>query len=1098
MRLKFIPLLLPALTLFILLPEIVSGQDNYANIYRYKGSNGLSQNTVNHISQDREGFLWIATQDGLNKFDGYNFEILRHNPKTQNTLPGNYINIVCHGNNDDFWIATLNGLCKYNMKTGKYINYTDKNGIKNSPQNSIVSYIFKDSQNVVWFVTKYGISKFDEKTNNFTFYRRDYYEFTYATGYNNFKIIETENRYLWIATKDGIARFDKQTEQYAYYYPEGKYKHALNESFDILHDEKNFFYVVATNGLYKFNSKEKLFTLIPYPNNPAKDNEKNKANIKVIFKDNTGLLWVGTEKGLAYYDKYNNKIVTYSPTDADNNLINFGRIAGIFQDATNILWIGSENGLFKIDRKEKRFNIIRPGHVAENLQGNNRVYAIYVDEKKQIWIGTRGYGILVIDPKTLKYKSYNPQNSKLEDKEIHCITKLSNGRLCVGTTNGAFFYNPETDNYTEFLKSFGLPKNDRFIQNRVSQILLDSGGKYWFATDNGVFYFDGTYIKSITDKNNRLKQGEYQSFNIIERSNGDIWASSTAGLIRIHKSGDIILYTKENSGISNNSVLSVFESSDKTLWCGTETGLNKYLALKDSFVYYFTESHHFNNDYIYAILEDNNNDLWLSSNNGLILFSPDDEKVHNYFTEDGLQNDEFNIRAAYKHSDGTLYFGGVNGLNYFNPLKTMQYTKPPKPIITRFEKITSDGNKSVRFLVGDTIKLNSDERSFTIRFTLPDYTHPYRNSYQYRIKELDSTWATGTNNFVSYNKLSPGKYTFQVLGSNCEGFQNKTTADLYIEIDVPFYMSIFGYITYAMLLVLFVVIIFRLYSKKMRKEKRIFIEKQEASTKALKQGEELAVKTKNIEDSMHYAKRIIDAMLPSDKMFRRTFPQSFILFMPKEIVSGDFFWLDIKDDLIFVAVADCTGHGVPGAFMSIVGLDLLRDILSLGIETPAEILNRLNNEVTKIFRNREEPGTKVKDGMDISICAIDKKNKLLHFAGAMNPLYLLRDNEIKELKADRFYVGPQGDDVFRKFTNHTVQLEDNDVIYMFSDGFADQFGGSDQKKFKIRRFRHLLLNIWNYDFEYQKLTLLETFHNWRNEIEQVDDVIVLGIKPLAK
>jgi serine phosphatase RsbU (regulator of sigma subunit) len=219
--------------------------------------------------------------------------------------------------------------------------------------------------------------------------------------------------------------------------------------------------------------------------------------------------------------------------------------------------------------------------------------------------------------------------------------------------------------------------------------------------------------------------------------------------------------------------------------------------------------------------------------------------------------------------------------------------------------------------------------------------------------------------------------------------------------------------------------------------------------------------------------------------------------MPKDIVSGDFFWMDTKDDLAFVAVADCTGHGVPGAFMSIVGLDLLRDILSLGIETPAEILDRLNNEVTKIFKSKDNGDAAVKDGMDIVICAIDKKKRELQFAGAMNPLYVLRNNEIVEIKGDRFSIGPQSDDTYRNFTNHVVPLQKDDVIYMFSDGYADQFGGMSEKKFKIRRFRHLLLNIWNHDFEYQKLTLPETFHNWKQDHEQVDDVIVLGLKPLA-
>ncbi len=1080
------------LILFVFASSASKAQDLNADIFRYDGANGLSQNTVNHVIQDKEGFLWISTQDGLNKFDGYGFEVHRHNPVKKSSLSSNYINMVCLGADNMLWIATLNGLNKYDPFTNEYQNYSGRTMDKETLHNGAVNYIFRDSKNTIWIKTKYGLSRYNPKTDNFTFFRHLYYEFSYSTEYNNFKMIETEKRFLWVATKDGIARFDKENEQFSYFYPEGEDAQSKNEIFDISNEDKNVLWVAASEGLYRFNYKENKFIKIQF------HSERQRSAVHVLFKDNQNLLWIGTDHGLAYLDKFNNTIRFYQPTDADNNAIVFGRVSSITQDAAHILWVGTENGLFKIDRKVKTFNTIRRGAGYGPQLSNNRIYSVFVDEKERVWLGTRQYGLNIYDPKTGNVKVLNSTNSNLKDDDIHCIQRLSNGKICIGTSNGAFFYLPEKEDFISFSKYFKKDFSHRFTKNRISKIILDQKGQYWFATNNGLFFFDGNEMKTVADQLNLHSSADFQTFNVIERRNGEIWAASTIGLTRINpQTGEAILYTKENGGLSNNSALTVFESRDNTLWCGTETGLNKYLAIKDSFVFYTTDSHKFNNDYVYSVLESDDGNLWLSTNNGLVRFSPKTEQVKNFHIEDGLQSIEFNIGAAYKHANGIMYFGGVNGVNFFDPMNLPSYTYAPKPVITRFEKMLAEGNVTIQVHESDTMQLQPHERSFTIRFTIPEYTHPLRNSYRYRIKELDEEWVTSNSNFVSYNRLRPGKYTFQVMGANSNNVWNPKPAELVINIEIPFWESRTAYVIFALTFVALIVLIFMLYSRKMRREKRFFIVQKEASDKLIKQGDEIKEKTKSIEDSMHYAKRIINAMIPSDKFFKRIFPKSFILFMPKDIVSGDFFWMDTKDDLAFVAVADCTGHGVPGAFMSIVGLDLLRDILSLGIETPAEILDRLNNEVTKIFKSKDNGDAAVKDGMDIVICAIDKKKRELQFAGAMNPLYVLRNNEIVEIKGDRFSIGPQSDDTYRNFTNHVVPLQKDDVIYMFSDGYADQFGGMSEKKFKIRRFRHLLLNIWNHDFEYQKLTLLETFHNWKQDHEQVDDVIVLGLKPLA-
>jgi serine phosphatase RsbU (regulator of sigma subunit) len=273
-------------------------------------------------------------------------------------------------------------------------------------------------------------------------------------------------------------------------------------------------------------------------------------------------------------------------------------------------------------------------------------------------------------------------------------------------------------------------------------------------------------------------------------------------------------------------------------------------------------------------------------------------------------------------------------------------------------------------------------------------------------------------------------------------------------------------------------------------------EKEAAAKLVEKHREELMVKNKNITDSINYAKRIQLALLPSQEMFMKILPDSFILYKPKDIVSGDFYWITEEKDKIFVAAVDCTGHGVPGAFVSIIGFELFRKITSEeGIKNPSEILDLLNMHFAQIFSDGEH--IYLQDGMDLSLCILDRKSKLLEYAGAFNPLYLIRHETIIEVKANRLSVGA-GAYTFsedHEFKSHQIKLQKDDVIYLFSDGYSDQFGGPEGKKFKYRRFRHLLLTIHKIPMDKQKAILEASIEEWRGNYEQIDDIMVIGIKP---
>ncbi|MCB8994592.1 MAG: SpoIIE family protein phosphatase [Bacteroidales bacterium] len=257
---------------------------------------------------------------------------------------------------------------------------------------------------------------------------------------------------------------------------------------------------------------------------------------------------------------------------------------------------------------------------------------------------------------------------------------------------------------------------------------------------------------------------------------------------------------------------------------------------------------------------------------------------------------------------------------------------------------------------------------------------------------------------------------------------------------------------------------------------------------------EIEEQKKHIEDSIHYARRIQNAILPPDDFVSNLLPDSFVLYKPKDIVSGDFYWMAHKDGRAIVAAVDCTGHGVPGAFMSIVGNNQLNFAINVkNVIRPDDILNALNEGVTKSLR-QTRLSSSVKDGMDIALITIDYKNAKLNYAGGYNPCFIIRDNELIVLKADKFPIGGYMGEKLRNFTNNEMDLKKGDVIYLFSDGYADQFGGEDDSKFLIKRFRDLLLKIHNEPMNEQKDILNQIHEDWRGDSVQIDDILVIGIR----
>ncbi len=303
------------------------------------------------------------------------------------------------------------------------------------------------------------------------------------------------------------------------------------------------------------------------------------------------------------------------------------------------------------------------------------------------------------------------------------------------------------------------------------------------------------------------------------------------------------------------------------------------------------------------------------------------------------------------------------------------------------------------------------------------------------------------------------------------------------------------FIFFSVLLISIVFLLVMSQTRTLVKTRRLLREKEQALKFIEFQKVELELKDKNITDSLIYAQRIQEALLPSETYFRKHFADSFILFKPKDIVSGDFYWIGEKDEKVFVVAADCTGHGVPGALMSMIGLKIIEKTINEdNIEVPSGILAVMNKGLEKTFSREKNIGTIIRDGMDIGLCVIDRKRKKLEYAGAFLPLYLIRDGSLVEIMADKIIIGmnPEG----LPYTDHELDLLDDDIFYIFSDGYVDQFGGTENKKFMYRRFRYLLMTIHNFPVNDQKAILEENIKTWMGINEQVDDMMVIGFRPL--
>lgn len=1095
-----------------LFPGLLVAQTKEIIFNHFTVNDGISQSSVSCILQDAEGYIWFGSQNGLNKFNGYSFEKYYPNSFDSTSLSHGWIYSIAEDKEGNIWIGTRKGLNKFDKKKASFEQIAnsanDTSIISHKP---VYGVAYHEGQLLI--NTPPVLSIMDVHNRHMVHYTTNI-DIEKKTGSpdRGYPVLVDKQKNCWVASPKGLSRFDLSTKKFHnYFYSQNDTTSIPDNYINTLYEDKQGdLWIGTANGFCRYDLKNDKFIRFK---NVFKSN-----SILSILQDSNGNFWFGTFNGglnVATFDNKKTTLIDFTNHSNDinneNTLIN-DIISSLYEDLSHILWAGSFTGMNTLDLKPKKFQLYKKTKAEHSINLlDNFVASAYKDKNNILWIGNWGKGLNLLNCKTGQVTHYAPDlqgKHKIVNGFVHVIFKDPDDNMWIATRNGIQVFQFTDSSFIDlnvFLKTSDLPE---FRNTRVRKLYKDSNKNIWIGSNKGLYKIDRTTkkIHEYLTNDSPTSISDNLIYDIQETKEGKFWIGTVNGLNLFDPSTNAFTrYFNDPhnlKSLSSSMIIGLLLDRDGDLWIGTNCGLNLLKNGSTAFIHY-SKKDGLPDDYIYNLVEDKYGKIWFSTNGGVGSINKKTKEFSSFSNEDGLQGLEFAGGSYFKSPDGEIFFGGHGGLNVFNPNFMPVNNFVPPIVITSFEKSNDQGREKRIVHNGDVIELSYNDHEIVIEFAALDYTNSKANRYAYKMQGLSKEWiSTGNRNFVTFSKLPPDKYIFTVRGSNNDKIWNMKGATITIIIHPPFWKTWWFYTLCGLLIVSGIVILFKLREKNLLNEKKLLEQKVKERTEEVvyqhqqieKQKDELNKKNIKITDSINYAKQIQDSFLPSYDKIKQVFPESFVLFMPKDIVSGDFYWLHTKTDQILFAAADCTGHGVPGAFMSLISINLLNEIVDRKTTAvPAELLDMLRQQLITSFTSKKGQ-EKRQDGLDIALCSYDPKTKILSYAGAKNSLYLFKNNVFKEIKADRQTVGKFYDQEKNEFTNHSFPVEKGDVIYLFTDGFADQKGGPDNKKYYYLPFQELCASIQQLSMDEQRQKLEEAFTSWRGTNEQIDDVLIIGIR----
>jgi ligand-binding sensor domain-containing protein/signal transduction histidine kinase len=820
------------LTLNFFYPDNSQAQPEIIRFQHLTSVNGLSQNSVNCIFQDYRGFIWLGTDEGLNRYDGYNFKVYKYHPSDSACLSNNKIIKIFEDSHKNLWIGTTEGLNLYRRNRDSFTVYKKNAADSNSLIDNRIRDIFEDSNQRLWIGTQGGLELFDPDVGSFRHFRHDPVDSGTISNNVIFSINEDRQKRLWIGTHHGLNRFVETENQFVRYITgtPGNGRAPNFGIYTIYLDMLGDIWLGTVGGLYRYNMEQDDLELVPMVNSAGI--VFPSSTIMSIVADSINNIWMGTTGGLYRFDRQQKKFEHFVHQAENPRSISDNHILSLFVDRIGLLWIGTSQGVNKYDSWTSFFCYYRQAGDSGDGQTDYQVTDLVQDAGGEIWIGT-GHGLQRKKNDSadfILYDAYAHNTNSLSADNIYTLYCDKDNNLWIGTSDGLNKYVPQSDRFERYIIGANEPASRRL--NFIYSILQGYDGKFWLGTFGGLIKFDphdNTYQVFQHKDNDPTSISNNAIITVFEDSDSLLWIGTQDGLNYFNSAtAEFRSYRNDPAratSISANYITVIREDSTGKLWIGTSGGGLNCLDKKEGNFTRYDEKSGLPNSVIYNILADDSSDFWVTTISGLVRFNPYElnPSFRVFDISDGLPADEFTINSGTKARTGELYLGTRQGFFHFLPQNIKQRRITPPVVLTQFNLFNQPVTVgAVPVWESEQINLTYQDNVFSFEFAALDYAVPHKNILAYKMEGFDHYWTEteGHKNFAAYTNLNPGKYAFKVKGSNSDGFWNEQGTTIKVIITPPFWSTWWFRIICLLFLAAAVLLVFKIRTQSIRQHNR--------------------------------------------------------------------------------------------------------------------------------------------------------------------------------------------------------------------------------------------------------------------------------------
>ncbi|MCP3963861.1 MAG: GGDEF domain-containing protein [bacterium] len=768
---------------------------------------GLTQNTVTCILQDRIGFMWFGTQDGLNRFDGNSFVAFRHDPAYPATLPNDYVQALEEDLSGDIWVGTRGGgLSRWNRASDSFTHFQHNPDDPTSLSSNLVSTLFQDSDGTLWVGTdRSGLNRLDPGSGRFERFRHEPSVSSSLSDDQVRAVLRDRDGHVWVATLKGANRLGSpelgnRSDGFERYLHDPGHPASLGHDsiLSMLEDRSGNLWFAHYGGLDRLAPGTDSFD--HFTHKPATGASLSPGRVRTLYQDVSDRLWIGTDGGVDLWLGDAQAFAHYRHSSEDSSSLSDDRVVSIFQDRGGVLWVGTQRGVNKWNPRTWTFSPYKGDPSRPSQLASSDVLSISQDSQGRLWIGHASHGLDRLDRATgsIRHFRHDPADpASLSGNRVTALHHDRRGVLWAGTLgNGLNRLDPGDESFIRYSHDPSRP--DSLGANGVMAIFEDSRETLWIGTFGGglnrLDRASGRFERFLheAEQENSLSNDRVTAF--AEDRRGNLWLGTfEGGLNRFDPDTKNFLRLRNDpaqaSSLSSDMVFSLLSDSAGDLWVGTQIGLNRLLEIDEggqAHFEHFLERDGLPNDVIYGIHPDAEGYLWLSTNSGLSRLDPGRRSFKNYNVSHGLQSNEFHMNAHFRSPGGELFFGGTGGFNAFFPDRLESNTAVPPVVLTSFSKL----NKPVAlgrpiFDLSD-VSLSHRDSIVSFEFAALDYTAPRHNLYRYRLEGFNDSWIDlGNHRRVSFTNLDPGSYVLRVQGSNNDGVWNEDGLSIAIDVAPP-------------------------------------------------------------------------------------------------------------------------------------------------------------------------------------------------------------------------------------------------------------------------------------------------------------------------